>query len=49
MCRLFAYVHSGSALTMREALGDSVLDEFLHLAEVHRDGWGIVRHRVTIS
>jgi predicted glutamine amidotransferase len=28
---------------MRETLGDLVLDEFLELAGVHRDGWGIVR------
>jgi len=43
MCRLLAYVHSGSALSMREALGDLVLDEFQKLAVVHQDGWGIVR------
>ena len=43
MCRLLAYVHSGSALSMRETLGDLVLDEFQKLAVVHRDGWGIVR------
>lgn len=28
---------------MRKTLGDPVLDEFLQMAEVHRDGWGIVR------
>lgn len=43
MCRLLAYVHSGSVLSMRESLGDLVLDEFQKLALVHRDGWGIVR------
>lgn len=42
MCRMFGYVHAGSAVSMRESLGDSVLDEFVELAEVHRDGWGIV-------
>lgn len=39
---MLAYVHSGSALSMRETLGDPVLDGFLALAVVHRDGWGIV-------
>ena len=43
MCRLLAYVHSGSPLSMREALGDRLLDGFLNLAEVHRDGWGTAR------
>jgi gamma-glutamyl hercynylcysteine S-oxide hydrolase len=42
MCRLFAYVHSGSARSMRETLGVRVLNEFRQLAEVHRDGWGAV-------
>jgi len=42
MCRLFAYVHSGSAKSMRETLGDRLVDEFRQLAEVHRDGWGAV-------
>jgi gamma-glutamyl hercynylcysteine S-oxide hydrolase len=42
MCRLFAYVHAGPALSMRETLGDRVLDEFQQMATVHRDGWGTV-------
>jgi predicted glutamine amidotransferase len=45
MCRLLAYVHSGSAMSMRETLGDLVLDDFRRLAEVHRDGWGAVWSR----
>ena len=42
MCRLLAYVHSGSTASMRQTLGDRALDEFRQLAEVHRDGWGAV-------
>ena len=45
MCRMLAYVHTGSALSMRETLGDLVLDGFLELGAVHRDGWGIVSTR----
>lgn len=30
---------------MRETLGQSLLDEFLALAEVHRDGWGMASVR----
>lgn len=40
MCRLFAYVHSGSTLSMRETLGGPLLAEFQQLADVHKDGWG---------
>ncbi len=39
---MLAYVHCGSALSMRETLGAPVLDEFQKLAVVHRDGWGMV-------
>lgn len=45
MCRLFAYVHSGSSVSMREALGPLVLDGFCQLSEVHRDGWGAAWRR----
>lgn len=40
MCRLFAYVHGGSALPLSEAVDASSLEEFRSLAVVHRDGWG---------
>lgn len=43
MCRLLAYVHAGSPRSMGEALGPKLLEEFLSLAEVHRDGWGLAR------
>ena len=42
MCRLFAYVHAGTQLPMRNALDSRILDEFRQLSAVHRDGWGMV-------
>lgn len=45
MCRLFAWVHAGSAASPRSTVGEPVWNAFQDLSRVHRDGWGAAWYR----
>lgn len=41
MCRLLGYAAAGANTSLKAVLGESAVDEFRELSEIHNDGWGV--------
>ncbi|RSX51286.1 class II glutamine amidotransferase [Bifidobacterium goeldii] len=41
MCRLLGYATSGINLSLNDVLGQTAVEDFRELSEIHNDGWGV--------